>query len=118
MAYNPSVFHRELKNIYGIVSQSLMGTPTDYNPSVFHREFKQIYGIVPQSPTESLMELPNYITDGLTDGLRTSQSIACQTSVCRHKYQWIFRQIEKSGGIFELFWCAYQLISDDITDEI
>jgi hypothetical protein len=29
------------------------GTLTEYNPSVFHRELKNIYGIVPQSPTDS-----------------------------------------------------------------
>jgi hypothetical protein len=46
--YNPSVFHRELKNIYGIVPFS----PTDNNPSVFHRELKKIYRIVPLSPTD------------------------------------------------------------------
>jgi hypothetical protein len=39
---------------------------------------------------------------------------ACQTRVRRHTY----RRIEKSGRIFELFWCAYQLISDGITDRI
>jgi hypothetical protein len=39
---------------------------------------------------------------------------ACQTRVRRHTYQ----RIEKFGGIFELFWCAYKLISDGITDRI
>jgi hypothetical protein len=39
---------------------------------------------------------------------------ACQTRVRLHKYRWIFRRIKKSGGIFELFWCTIQLISDGI----
>jgi len=39
---------------------------------------------------------------------------ACQTCVRLHKYQ----RIEKSGGIFECFWCAFQLISDGITNGI
>jgi hypothetical protein len=42
--YNPSVFHRELKTIYGIVPQSPMEFPTEYNPSVFHRELKKNFG--------------------------------------------------------------------------
>jgi hypothetical protein len=29
-----------------------------------------------------------------------------------------YRRIEKSGGIFEIFWRAYQLIADGITDGI
>ena len=29
-----------------------------------------------------------------------------------------YQRIEKSGGIFEIFWCAYQLIADGITDGI
>jgi hypothetical protein len=72
--YNPSVFHRELKNNYGSVPQSPTASPTDYNPSVFHRELKKHYGSVPQSLTESPMMLPMYIIDGLTDGIPTSRS--------------------------------------------
>jgi len=53
-AYNPSVFHRELKKIYGIVPQS----PTDYNPSVFHRELQKNYRLVPLSPTGIPTALP------------------------------------------------------------
>ena len=73
-AYNPSVFHRELKKIYGIVPQSPTAIPTDFNPSVFHRELKNIYRIVPQSPTESPTASSMYITNRFTDGLRTSRS--------------------------------------------
>jgi hypothetical protein len=51
MDYNPSVCHKELKNIYGIVPLSPMALPTDKNPSVFHRELQKNYGIVPQSLT-------------------------------------------------------------------
>jgi hypothetical protein len=68
------------------------------NPSVFHRELKKIYVIVPLSPTD----------------YAHPKAHACQTRVRLHKY----RRIEKSGGIFELFWCAFQLISDSITDRI
>ena len=77
MDYNPSVFHRELKNNYGSVPQS----PTAYNPSVFHRELKKIYEIVPQSLMESPTVLPMYITDDITDGLPTSRS-ACMSDTC------------------------------------
>ena len=49
--YNLSVFHKELKKIYGIVPLSPMDSPTAINLSVFHRELQNIYGIVPQSPT-------------------------------------------------------------------
>jgi len=169
--YNPSVFHRELKNIYGIVPFS----PTDNNPSVFHRELKKIYRIVPlsptdlptdknlsefhrelqnnyeivpQSPTSTPTVLPTYNTDRITDGFthipkRTHvwhvsvctntdgftdvqyrqiyahpEAHACLTRVRLDKYRWFFRRIEKSGGIFKLFLCAFQLISDGITDGI
>jgi hypothetical protein len=77
---NPSVFHRELKKIYGIVPHSL----TDHNPSVFHRELKKIYGIVPLSPTDSPTALPTSNTDGYAH----PETHACQTRVCLHKYQW------------------------------
>jgi hypothetical protein len=75
--YNPLVFHRELKTIYGIVPQSPTESPTRYNPSVFHRELKNIYRIMPQSPTA----LPTYITNRVTDRLRTSRS-TCMSDAC------------------------------------
>jgi len=56
--YNPSVFHRELKTIYGIVPLSPTDSPTDNKPSVFHRELQNNYGIVPQSPTGTPTALP------------------------------------------------------------
>jgi hypothetical protein len=149
---------------------SPMGIPTEYNPSVFHRELKKIYGIVPLSPTDNnpsvfQEELQSNlrdcatITDGFTDvkyrwnhrriythpeehacltrfrlhkyrrlyrrqiptespmDLHTSRSTRILTHVRMHKYRRIFCRIEKSGGIFKLFWCAFQLISDGITDE-
>ena len=47
---------------------------------------------------------------------------ACLTRVRLHEYRRIFqricRRIEKFGGIFELFWCVFQLIADGITDGI
>jgi hypothetical protein len=58
----PSVFHRELKNNYGILSQLPMGIPTDIYLSVFHRELEKKYGILPQLPT------------GVRDGWHTNQS--------------------------------------------
>jgi len=54
----PSVFHRELKNNYGILSQ----LPTDIYLSVFHRELKKKYGILPQLST------------GVRDGWHTNRS--------------------------------------------
>ena len=66
--YNPSVFHRELKNIYGVVPFSPKDSPTDINPSVFHRKLQKNYGIVPQSPTGTPTALPTYNTDRITDG--------------------------------------------------
>ena len=47
-AWYPSVFYRELKNIYGIVSQSPTAILTDWYPSILYRELKNNYGIVPQ----------------------------------------------------------------------
>jgi hypothetical protein len=73
-AYNPSVFHRELKNNYGSIPQLPTASPTEYNPSIFHTELKKNYGSVPQSPTESPTVWPTYIIDGLTDGIPTSRS--------------------------------------------
>lgn len=78
--YNPSVFHRELKNIYGIVPHSSTASPTAYNPSVFHRELKKIYEIVPQSSTESLTVLPTYITDGLPRSRSARMSDVCPST--------------------------------------
>ena len=49
--YNPSVFHRELKKIYGIVPLSPTASPTDHTRQYFIESCKNIYGIVPQSPT-------------------------------------------------------------------
>ena len=48
------------------------------------------------------------ITDGITDGSRMSDT--CQSA----RYRRHFRRIEKFGGIFKLFWCAFQLITDGI----
>jgi len=43
---------------------------------------------------------------------------ACLTRVRLHQYRQIFRRrcrrIEKFGGIFEHFWCGFQLIADGI----
>ena len=144
MDYNPSVFHRELKKIYGIVPLS----PTDHTRQYFTESCKKIYGIVPQSPTGTPTDFltdntdgcthipkPTHVrhvsvctnTDGLTDiKYRRNhrwmyahlEAHACQTRVRLHEYRQICWRIEKSGGIFELFWCVLQLISDGITDRI
>jgi hypothetical protein len=62
-------------------------------------------------------------TDGFTDDQHRRyhrwiyahpEAHACLTRVRLHEY----RRIEKSGGIFELFLCAFQLISGGITDGI
>jgi hypothetical protein len=58
-------------------------------------------------------------TDGLTDVkyrliYAHPEAHASQTRVRLHEY----RQIEMSGGIFELFWCVFQLIFIGITDGI
>jgi hypothetical protein len=60
-AYNPLVFHKELKKIYGIVPQSPTAIPMDFNPSVFHRELKKIYWIVPQSPRRRRLVVPGTV---------------------------------------------------------
>jgi hypothetical protein len=62
-------------------------------------------------------------TDGFTDIqyrriYAHPEEHACLTRVRLHKDRRIFRWIEKFGGIFEFFWCAFQLITDGITDEI
>ena len=137
MAYNPSVFHRELKKNYGSVPQSPTASPTDYNPSVFHRVLKNNYGSVPQSSTDynpSVFhrELKNITrvchnhrrnSDGVTDVYyrRTHQrnsQIPKRTHVRRVSVVQMYRRIKKSGRIFEIFGCAYQLIADGITDGI
>jgi hypothetical protein len=138
--YNPSVFHRELKNIYGIMPLS----PTDHTRWYFIESCKNIYGIVPQSPTCTPTDFPTDNTDGFTHIPKPThvrhvsaaqiptdwptsntngfthipKRIACQTRVRLHEYRRICRRIKKSGGIFELFWCAFQLIFDGITDGI
>jgi len=61
MDWNPSVFHKELKKIYGIVPQSL----TDWHPSVFHRVEKFL---------QNCATITDGVTDRFTDGLRTSWS--------------------------------------------
>ena len=60
--YNPSVFHRELKNIYGIMPLS----PTDHTRWYFIESCKKIYGIVPQSPTCTPTDFPTDNTDRFT----------------------------------------------------
>ena len=78
-------------------------------------------------------------TDGITDGLSARMSETCPcahyrrnyrrqiptalptahawlTRVRLHAYRRNGRRNEKFSGIFELFWCAFQLISDGITD--
>jgi len=50
----PSVFHIELKTIYGIVPQS----PTGYNPSIFHRVEKHL---------QDCATITDRVTDGFTD---------------------------------------------------
>ena len=113
--YNPSVFDRELKNNYGSMPQLQTASPTEYNPSIFHKELKKNYGSVQQSLTESPTLWPTYIIDGLTDEIPTSRK---RTHVRRvsvvQTYRRIFQRIEKYGGIFEIFWCVYQLIADGI----
>jgi len=142
--YNPSVFHRELKKIYGIVPLSPTASPTDHTRRYFTESYKNIYGIVPKSPMGTPMDFPTDNTDGCThipkpthvrhvsvctktNGLTDvkyrriyahPEAHACQTRVRLHEYRRICRRIEKSGGIFELFRCAFQLISDGITDGI
>jgi len=56
--YNPSVCHKELKKIYGIVPLSLTALPTDKNQSVLHKELQKNYRIVPQSPIALPTTLP------------------------------------------------------------
>jgi hypothetical protein len=122
-----------LKNIYGIVPLSPTALPTDNNPSVFHSELQNNYGIVPPSLTGTSTTLPTSYTNRITDGFthipkRTHvwhvsvctntddlyrrnhrriyahpETHACLTRVRLHKYRRIFWRIEKSGGIFELF---------------
>jgi hypothetical protein len=115
--YNLLVFYRELKKIYVILPQSPMDIPTDCNPSV-------------QRVEKNLRDRAT-ITDGVTDGVidiyhrwihrrftHNPKRTHVRGVVDQHNYRRICRQIEKSGGIFEFFWCEYQLITDGITDGI
>jgi len=83
-----------------ILTVSSTGAPTDYNPSVFHRELKKIYRIVPQSPTAS----PTYVTNGVTDGLRTSRS-ARMSDACRSA------QVPTDRKVWRDFWTFFVRIS-------
>ena len=65
--------------------QSPMASPTDYNPSIFHRELKKIYGVVPQSPTMLPTYITNGITDGLPTYRSTCMLDACP---CRYRKVW------------------------------
>ena len=66
MDYNPSVFHRELKKIYGIVPLSPTASPTDHTRRYFTESCKNIHGIVPQSPTGTPTDFPTNNTDRFT----------------------------------------------------
>jgi glycosidase len=104
------------------------------NRRYFTESCKKNYGILPHSPT-NFRRISDANTDGITDGL----AHACLTRVRLHNYRWNcrrpiptalptdhtcltrvrlhhYRRIEKFGGIFEHFWCKFQLISDGITD--
>jgi hypothetical protein len=79
--------------------------------------------LLPKGIWDALTEINHFFRDICSSKLnvdhieRLEKNIIetiCQMRVRRHTY----RRIEKSGGIFELFWCAYQLISDGITDGI
>jgi hypothetical protein len=79
--------------------------------------------LLPKGIWDALTEINHFFRDICSSKLnvdhieRLEKNIIetiCQMRVRRHTY----RRIEKSGGIFELFWCAYQLISDGITDVI
>jgi len=72
--YNPSVFHRELQNKYGIVPLSPTDLPTNKNPLVFHRELQKNYGIVPPSSMGTATALSTSDTDEISTDVRTSQS--------------------------------------------
>jgi len=51
------------------------------------------------------------ITDDITDVTYRRPAHVWHVSRLHH-HRRHFRRIEKFGGIFELFWCAFQLISD------
>ena len=94
------------------------GTPTDYNPLVFHRELKKITGLCHNHRQIHRWFYRRILQMKSPTDYTHPEAHACQTRVHRHKYRRIFRRLEKSSGIFELFWCAYQLISNGIIDEI
>jgi hypothetical protein len=50
--------HKKIRKIYGFID----GYTDKLYPSVFHRELQKIYGIVPQSLTEYPSIFPTYFT--------------------------------------------------------
>jgi hypothetical protein len=146
--YNPSVFHRELKKINGIVPHSLMALLTEHNPSVFHRELQKNYRIVPQSPTVYRQRYWRQIATESPTNSRTSRS-ACMSDTCpsaqiptavpasntdefthilKRTHVWhlsvctntdgVSNGSKSLAGFSNFFWCAFQLIFDGITDGI
>ena len=112
---------KKIRKIYGFTD----GYTDRNNPSVFHRKLKKITGLCHfhrQTKTrryfiESCKKFTGLCHNHRRNHRRTyahPEAHACQTRVRLHKYQ----QIEKSGRTFKLFWCAFQLIFDGITDGI
>jgi len=65
------------------------------------------------------MASPTYITDGVTDALRTSQNTRMSDAWSVDTITDGFSDGSKSlAGFSNFFWCKYPLITDGITDEI
>jgi len=134
--YKPSVFHRELQKNYGILPHS----PTDFHGFSdgitdglshacltrvrLHKYRPYCRRLLPtDSPTDhpclTRVRLHHYRRNFRRHiPMASPTDHACLTRVSLHHYRRRCLRIEKFGGIFELFWCAFQLIFDGITDGI
>ena len=114
---HPSVFHRELRENYRIVPQSPTAILTDWHPQYFIESWEKITKLC-----HTHQRIPwrfAYISKRMH--VRGVVSRHVYRWIChhiywrnyhRHIYRQISRRIEKSGGIFEIFWCEYKFITD------
>jgi hypothetical protein len=124
-------YFTELQKNYGIVPQSPTDIPTENNPSTFHRRT-----LPTESPTDLRTSrsarmsdtcpsaqiptaLPMYNTDGITDGFThiPNHTHVWHVSVCTNTDR-VSDGSKSLAGFSNFFWCAFQLISDGITDGI
>ena len=116
-------FTESCKKIYGIVPHSPTAFPTANTDGQYRRNHRRIVAHPEAHACLTRVRLHEYRRLCRRQiPTESPTAYACLTCVRLHEYRWIFRricrQMKKFGGIFELFWCAFQLIADGITDGI